>query len=57
MDGLLAVSEFSLGLEEEVVEGQWRDMRVTEVVSGAGLKFGQPRKKFRLSLDVGAKAC
>lgn len=51
------MSEFSLGLEEEVVEGQWRDMRVTEVVSGAGLKFGQPRKKFRLSLDVGAQVC
>ena len=38
-------------------EGQWWDMRVTEVVSGAGLKFGQPRKKFRLSLDVGVQVC
>ena len=38
-------------------EGQVRDMRVTEVVIGAGLKFGQPRKKFRLPLDVGVQVC
>lgn len=47
------MSEFGLGLDE----GQLRDMRVTEVLSGAGLKFGQPRKKFRLSLDVGVQVC
>ena len=45
MDGLLAVSEFSLGLEEEVVEGQWRDMRVTEVVSGAGAEIWAAEEK------------